>query len=71
MGSGTGLVHYLTGPEITETAPVTVSGLRGVEPLRETLSYEWSCESVQDARTPRSVQSVGLATREDEVCFSF
>ena len=35
-GSGTGLVHYLTGPEITETAPVTVSGLRGVEPLRET-----------------------------------
>ena len=36
MGSGTGLVHYLTGPEIAETAPVTISGLRGVEPLRET-----------------------------------
>jgi len=24
-------VHYLTGPEITETAPVTVSGSRGIK----------------------------------------
>ena len=29
------LMHYLTGPEITETTPVTVSDLRGVEPLRD------------------------------------
>ena len=30
------LMHYLTGPnKITETTPVTVSDLRGVEPLRD------------------------------------
>ena len=28
-------MHYLTGPETTETTPVTVSDLRGVEPLRD------------------------------------
>ena len=39
-GSGTGLVHYLTGPEITETAPVTVSGLRGLEPLRDGQAHQ-------------------------------
>ena len=44
-GSGTGLVHYLTGPEITETAPVTVSGLRGVEPLRDGQAHQSSVPS--------------------------
>ena len=34
-GSGTGLTHYLTGPETTSQHPVTVSGLCGIEPLRD------------------------------------
>ena len=29
------LMHYLTGPETTETPPVTVSDLCGIEPLRD------------------------------------
>ena len=40
-GSGTGLMHYLTGPETTETTPVTVSGLRGVEPLLDEQAHRF------------------------------
>ena len=40
-GSGTGLTHYLTGPEIIETAPVTVSDLCGVEPLRDEQAHRF------------------------------
>ena len=35
-----GLAHYLTGPETAETFPFTVSGLCGVEPLRDGQAHQ-------------------------------
>ena len=40
------LTHYLTGPEIIETTPVTVSGLRGIEPLRDGQAHNLSSASL-------------------------
>ena len=50
-----GLAHYLTGPETAETLPFTVSGLCGVEPLRDGQAHQVifvKVELEQDVQPP-------------------
>ena len=45
------LTHYLTGSEIIETLPITVSDLCGIEPLRDGQAHRSeNCASLSPAR---------------------